>query len=615
MRINNTVTYLLVISFIFGLSSSIEAQRLKPIPLSRQDTALIEKYLEKADEHLSLNHLKEASDFYNQTAIIYWEHNRYEKASEFYKKSLKINEDLGNENGIAMINSNLALIHADNMEFDKALDKFRSTLSIRKSKGEKVGTISALINISVVLNNQMKYSESAKNLKEALDIAREMNDPNQMKSCYGMLAETYEKAGKPDSSFYYFNYYRTFHEMIQKKRVQKTRQELENERLRSQLIETEKEKKELELLKNKFELKKKDEELQETTAEKENLLENLTKKELQVRVIKKNAQIKELEAQRQIDRKQKTVYTISVGLIIMLLLAGLLMYAYRQKRRTNKALEQKNTEINHQKDQLAEAYDLIEKKNKKITGSINYAKLIQTAMMSKIDKLEKFIPDSFIFFRPLDVVSGDFYWYTEIDNKVVITAVDCTGHGVPGGFLSMIGSNLLNQIVDHDRITDPAEILTKLDEGVKVALHQDHTDNSDGMDMALAVIDKEQKKIHFSGAKNPLFYFVNDEANQIKGSLHGIGGFQVKDRGKGYSTSTMEIEEGTAFYVFSDGFIDQYGGRDGRERFKKKRFREMLLSIHKRPMQDQQLLIEEQLLEWKNNSAQIDDILVIGFRI
>ncbi len=287
------------------------------------------------------------------------------------------------------------------------------------------------------------------------------------------------------------------------------------------------------------------------------------------------------------------------------------------------ALLKENEELLEQKviertAEVVEAMEIIEEKNKHITGSINYAKRIQEAMLPQNDKIAEQLPESFVLFKPRDIVSGDFYWYAKQDGKIIITAVDCTGHGVPGAFVSMVGNSYLNQIVKANGITDADEILNRLHFNVRKALKQDveGTKNNDGMDMALCVIDKENKTVEFAGAKNPLIYLQNEELTLIKSDKHPIGGQQREDERR-FTKHIIDVSQPTTFYLFSDGYQDQVGGRAGRK-YMTKRFRKLLQHLHTKPMSVQKDKLDVELQEWMSTGKdheQIDDILVIGFKI
>lgn len=269
-------------------------------------------------------------------------------------------------------------------------------------------------------------------------------------------------------------------------------------------------------------------------------------------------------------------------------------------------------EIQEKTKKLEAAFDEIEKKNDKIMSSIKYAKRIQDALLQPPAALQNLIKDSFILYKPRDVVSGDFYWFWEKNGKIVIAAVDCTGHGVPGAFMSMLGDTYLNQVVGVMGIIEPNEILSQLHESIRSALKQDSTQNRDGMDITVCVIDKKERTLKFAGAKNPLVYIRDGEVIRVKGDTASIGG---KNAELTFTTHTIELtDEPTPFYIYSDGYQDQFSS-GMHSKFMAKRFRKLLHKVHKYPFAEQKDILNHILKDWMRQTRQVDDILVIGFAI
>jgi len=303
--------------------------------------------------------------------------------------------------------------------------------------------------------------------------------------------------------------------------------------------------------------------------------------------------------------------------------------------RTSK-IEQQKEELTMQSESLKVANDEIvkinhilerqggemNKKNRALTDSLNYAKRLQTAVLPNAEFLKEVLPEHFIFFQPKDIVSGDFFWYGEVDSSwdfddashiQVLVAADCTGHGVPGAFMTLLGHNFLNVTVNIQQVTDPEQIIYKLDQQIVETLRQnDPASIKDGMDIAVLSIQKEKHLISFAGAGNPLYYFSKGEFHEIKGANFGIGGVLRKE--KLFEPHKIEYESGDVFYIFSDGYPDQIGGKEGRK-FYKTRFRELLAEIYHKPMEEQKAIIQKQFYDWKGDFKQIDDILVIGIRM
>jgi serine phosphatase RsbU (regulator of sigma subunit) len=276
-------------------------------------------------------------------------------------------------------------------------------------------------------------------------------------------------------------------------------------------------------------------------------------------------------------------------------------YINEEVKTVNETLKLTLNTVQHQKDQ--------------ILASINYAKRIQNAILPTEQRFDKLLSNNFVLYKPRDIVSGDFYYIREIDNKIILAAVDCTGHGVPGAFMSFIGYLGLNALTVIEKIISASEILKQMHIGIRHILRQKETNNNDGMDMAFVSIDLENKKLTFAGAKNPLIYIQNGELHQIKGDIFGIGGEQ-REMERNYTLHEIDITEPTTFYLFSDGYQDQFGGAN-KNKFMSKHFRNLLFEIHSKPMQEQKEILEKTLQDWMQagNQHQTDDILVIGVRV
>lgn len=300
------------------------------------------------------------------------------------------------------------------------------------------------------------------------------------------------------------------------------------------------------------------------------------------------------------------------GLLILTVLA-----VYIALKATRMNLQKKEYisrfSLNTALNELQEKNKIISANSLKITNSINYAKRIQEAILPKEDTLESTFNEHFIYFQPRDIVSGDFYWFAEKDGKYFVSVADCTGHGVPGALMSMIGIELLNKIVFLQDIDSPDEVLNELHVQVRKTLKQNETENRDGMDIALCVIDKVNQKIEFAGAKNPLIYVHNNEFERIKGDKMPIGGVQ-KEKERIFTKHCLTFDENTAVYMFSDGYQDQFGGEKGRK-FLSKRFLSLLEYVSKEPMRNQKSILNHTIQDWMGAShKQVDDILVMGIR-
>ena len=290
--------------------------------------------------------------------------------------------------------------------------------------------------------------------------------------------------------------------------------------------------------------------------------------------------------------------------------------ALRDEQEKKQILENQNQLLEEQVKvrtaEIVEQKEIIEEKNKDITDSINYAKRIQDVVLTAKEIKYKLFPDAFVLFKPKDIVSGDFYWFAEKNGKRLIAACDCTGHGVPGALMSMVGNNVLNQIVNERALTEPDEILTQLDKQVRSTLKQDeNAETKDGMDLALLSF-KGELEVSYAGANRPLWIVRDNAINEIKATKISIGG-QVYENRAEFKGHKVDLVKGDTIYIFSDGYADQFSSSD--KKLMTKRFKEIILSIQNLSMAEQEKYLDEFIEKWKGGLEQTDDILVIGIRV
>jgi ligand-binding sensor domain-containing protein/serine phosphatase RsbU (regulator of sigma subunit) len=301
-------------------------------------------------------------------------------------------------------------------------------------------------------------------------------------------------------------------------------------------------------------------------------------------------------------------------LIVIFLFQGIINYRIRNYKRANRLLAEKNVD----KKRIEKQREALSKINQNLTDSINYATRIQSAMIPSEKVLRDIFPNAFVYFRPRDLVSGDFYWLFERDNKVFVAVVDCTGHGVPGAFMSIIGMDILKNIIGGQKENSPGRVLEKLSKELDYTLTKNaasfvgHETIKDGMDMSLCVFDRTKRELAFAGAVNGLYLIRNNELMAWKGDRYAIGRTQDGQVPQ-YTTTTIPILENDALYLFSDGYVDQFGGPD-KKKFKFRRFRHLLLNIHRLHPDDQRSIIHQKFEEWRGKEEQVDDILLLGFK-
>jgi phosphoserine phosphatase RsbU/P len=320
---------------------------------------------------------------------------------------------------------------------------------------------------------------------------------------------------------------------------------------------------------------------------------------------------------------------IAAFVILVVVFAIIVIRLIKHKKKTGLLLERRNHEITLQKEEiqsqrdeiiaqrdlLSEQKSHIEYIHKELTDSIHYARRIQTAIMPPSYYIQNIVKDHFILYKPKDVISGDFYFFDKVDNKLIFGAIDCTGHGVPGAMMSVIGYNWIVQAVREKVIISPDKILSFLDAGVNNTLRQTAGESGvkDSMDLAICTLDFATSEVQYSGAYNSMYYTQNNQIIEVKADKKPIG---VNEDGvtDTFTNNVVKLAPGDMVYLFSDGYPDQFGGPKGKK-FKYKQLTEVLLNIHKEPVDVQRTILDKTLTDWQGDLEQVDDILVIGVRI
>jgi len=286
----------------------------------------------------------------------------------------------------------------------------------------------------------------------------------------------------------------------------------------------------------------------------------------------------------------------------------------KAKLKLEALVDEKTKQLRDEKEVVEKNNKVIAEQNEDITASITYAKRIQDALLPEKQIIKDKSNDLFIFYQPRDIVSGDFYWLGEINGLKYIVAADCTGHGVPGGFMTMIGNTLLNKIILERKITQPKDILQELDKEVRKSLKQYTQDATrDGMDLALCCIDADNKKLVYAGALRPLFGVREKALTEYEPTKSSIGGFNY-DHERLYKQTEIAPGKNDMFYLFSDGYADQFGGARGKK-FMLKNFKSLLVSVAGLPLDQQEEALRTAYTSWKGSLEQVDDVLVIGIRM
>ncbi|MBL4657534.1 MAG: tetratricopeptide repeat protein, partial [Flavobacteriales bacterium] len=524
--------------------------------------------------------------------VIYFSRRSYQEALNYYFEMLNMVEGTAYEDEAEDAYNNIATVYVELGDYELAIDYFEKALTQYAANDEEWGSAYALEGMAEVYIKLGKPIEAIEYLNRAIEIGNEYEDTYVLIYCYDQLGRAYALQGSPQAALAY------------QKRAMILAEELdlpENIQLIHQgLSQT------YELMGKPAEALKHHKlytRIGDSLLNAENSMQlnemaakyDTDKKQNEIEMLSKDNDIKNLTMNRQ----KIIIWSIGGGFLLVIGMAFFIYRGYKEKRQANTVLEQINAEV--------------VEKNNKITESINYARRIQTAILPPKTLVNAHWPNSFIFYKPKDIVSGDFYWSAERGDYALIAAVDCTGHGVPGAFMSMIGNTLLTEIHNDQSITTPSAALKHLHAGLMNSLHQDEGDTSstDGMDIAFCTLNRKTLELEYAGTHMPLYLVRDGKLQETKGDKLVIGDQRFGDD---FTNHEVQLEKGDTFYIFSDGFADQFGGPD-RKKFYYARFQELLLDINKESMEDQGPKLEKVIVDWIGDHEQIDDIMVIGVRI
>ncbi|MCF8275300.1 MAG: tetratricopeptide repeat protein [Flavobacteriales bacterium] len=565
-----------------------------------QDRAL-ENFLSALSLFRELGNKIGEANTLNNIGNIYYQQNKFEQSLEFYETSLAISESLGDKSSAAGKYSNIGGVYLVLGNKEKALSSTEKALSLQKNIGDDQGQISTLNNLGAYFKESGDLDKSLSYFLDAEKIQNRIGDHAYSTITLSSIGEIYQQRNKSQLGLKYFS--RALREAKQYGSAE------DQINIFEKLAQTYANAGDFKRSYDYQQLAKAARDSLERVVSVRDLAEMQAKfeteqKQREIELLNKEKEVQDLKITKQITVRN-TIIAFSILSVLMLIL----IYArYRTKKKANEELGRKNVEIEEQKR-------TVEEKNWEITSSIEYAKRIQDAIMPSMKEILAALPESFVFYRPKGIVSGDFYWFAQQGDTSFIAAVDCTGHGVPGAFLSMIGNDHLNQIVNTELIKKPDQILNRLHHEIQSTLKQKHgvSENHDGMDVALCAINHAENRLYFSSANRYLYLIRNGELTETKGDHFNIGGIMHEDV-RHYTLYEFDLQKGDTFYVFSDGVSDQFGGADSKK-FGYRRLKELLLKIHTEPMEKQRGLFEKTLLEWMGESAQIDDFLLIGIRL
>lgn len=530
-------------------------------PLKRKDlfeNAILQT--EKAIQiYRELNIQEPLATNYGNLGSIYHDLEQYEKSRMFLDSAFKIGKATGNKLSVSTALQEMGGLLCDEAEKTKNTSLYNRALIYLKSAIQMCDTVQDFSTKSNALciegrcyENLGQLEKAEQSYRLALDLSTNLGLKETEKNTSFYLSGLYKKLNKPNEAYVFLQRYTT---------IKDTLMSSENRNIFTEM-------------QTKFETRE---------------------KEIENKYLKDQSLLKDNTIQ-----KEKTIKKYLIVLVAMAVFMIFLMYrAYINKRKSNKILM-------HQKHQ-------IEEQKKEITDSINYASRIQSGMLPNYNKLNTFFADSFVLYKPKDIVSGDFYWFGEQNNKYILACADCTGHGVPGAMMSMLGNEKLNNILKQTQ--EPDKVLKLLNKEIRSTFSGSAGNKiADGMDIAFCSFDSTKRLVHFAGANRPLLLIRNTELKEFSPQKAPIGG--NADSEQLYSSHTIDVQKGDVIYVFTDGYADQFGGeKEGGKKFMTRRFKELLLEIQSLTMSKQRDMLEARFNEWKRGYEQVDDVLVIGVRI
>ncbi len=605
----------------------------------------VEYYLKQLNFSEKKNDLGGMMMCYNNLGALFSAQLDYDKSIYYFEKALKIIEEFGDKRNVSACTNNIGIIYYEKGDPETALKYYKKALAISEEIGDKVGTSYSLNSIGIVYYGRRNFNKAIDYYIKLLKISNEIGDKNGISMALGNLAGAHialadsfkndqnlkvhhiNKAIEYGSSAYALSkeinalpaVYSNAKELFKAhKAAGNNLKAIEFAEImittKDSLFRDEKTKA-IADMQTKYETEKKQQEI-----EKQQLL--IDKQDVEM-------------------RRQRLQRNFSITGALLLALLVLVVYrGYKQKKESNiiiteknALLEQANEEIAAQRDLVVEQKEHIEVIHEELTSSIRYARRIQGAVLPSAEQMSELLGDHFVLFKPKDIVSGDFYWATRVRQWVVFCVADCTGHGVPGAFMSMLGVSFLNEIVHKEHITTASEVLNHLRDSVIAALKQrgDSSEQKDGMDMGLCVIDSKTLQMQFAGGYNPCWVIPNlehtgsriiepksdDEASpenpviQLKPDKMPIA---IHKHMESYTNHLLQLYPGDRVYLMSDGFQDQFGGNSGKK-FMVKNLRELVAANANLPMAEQQNILEATLDQWMGCTEQVDDITLMGIKV
>lgn len=606
-----------------------------------------EYYTRSLDIRKGLNDKNDVAASLFNIATVHRDLGNVRESLKYYNQALELRQQTNNKEAQALILNAIGGLYKNQKAYSKAIEMYEQALEINKKLGAKKAIASSYERLGMIYKDSCVYQQSSDFYDKAIFIYREIddsasigrvysfygnlcsdkNDFNFAKLCYENAAR-YSVNNELSLAYVEYNQGKLFQKFQNPSAISFYEQSLEKAKKCEEKI----------LIRDiyyaLYNLKKEQNKANEALSyyekfvESDKAIEN-DKNQKRIAEIEFESDIKILEHQNEVqaltiaqsESKQVQVRIYLILLVIILLaiivFVMLLYHQFKQKKQANALLKQKQQEVEKAYDEIKDTNEVLGRKNMQIVDSLTYAKRIQRSILPSREVVSECFPKNFIFYMPKEIVSGDFYWMSTIGNVVYFAVVDCTGHGVPGGFMSMVGNTLLNQIVNEMKIEKPSEILSILDKEVIKILRQDNDVDSqeDGMVVSLIAYDKATSQLTFAGAGQKMTVITDGQLKNCEPSLFSIGGMHVFKQGRDiiFDEEIVPIQPNTTIYLYSDGFQDQFGGEKG-ERFTSKRFEHLLLDMQTMDMSEQYIHLSKQLSDWMGETPQLDDILVVGIK-
>ncbi|MBL0328065.1 MAG: tetratricopeptide repeat protein [Bacteroidetes bacterium] len=514
------------------------------------------EYLSKAAEEAEkLQDTSLLISTYIYLANSYYYNKEYTSALKMYEKVKTICTKYGSRNTYAGTLGNMGNVYADMGNTEKAMELQLEAVRIFDEIGDKQGLTICYSAIGIDYLNMKEYEKALEYFNKSLPMAQEMQSLEDLIEIHLNLSRLFEETKDFEKAYLNYKLYKQYSDSVYNSSNSQKLTELE--------------------LNYQFESKQKEAALMQQLAN---------------------------------ERFSRTIYAAIACGLVLLIIVFLVVRANRQRKKANEQLTISNNAIRLQKEEL-------ENHKKEITDSINYAKRIQESILPPDAYWKNMLPDSFIFYRPKDIVSGDFYWIEQKNDSVCFAAVDCTGHGVPGALMSVVGFNLLTQAVNEMNLTIPSEILKHLDYGVTKTLRQssDGKGVKDGMDLSLCSLNLKTNVLQYAGAFNSLYYISGGKFHEIKADKFPIG-VNLDGKVDEYTNHSISLQKGDCIYLFSDGYADQFGGPKGKK-YKYNQLKELLHKIYLLPIDEQHQQLSRAFDAWKGDLEQVDDVVIIGVRV